>query len=58
MPLHDYTTGSVIGKGTYGEVSLVKHKKDRKQVRCRHIFVDDSRSTFVNNKKRRQCVYI
>ena len=32
MPLSDYTTGNVIGKGTYGEVSLVKHRKDRKQV--------------------------
>ena len=32
MPLNEYTTGHVIGKGTYGEVSLVKHKKDRKQV--------------------------
>ncbi|XP_028401929.1 serine/threonine-protein kinase Nek4-like isoform X2 [Dendronephthya gigantea] len=31
MPLHDYTTGKVIGKGTYGEVSLVKHKNDKKQ---------------------------
>lgn len=32
MPLRDYITGALIGKGTYGEVSLAKHKKDRKQV--------------------------
>ena len=53
MPLHDYTTGNVIGKGTYGEVSLVKHKKDRKQVRSRliFIFIDDSFSKFVNNRE-------
>lgn len=49
MPLQDYTMGNVIGKGTYGEVSLVKHKKDRKQVRSgKNLFRDDSFCNFVN----------
>lgn len=33
MPLESYAIGKVIGKGSYGEVCLVKHRKDRKQVR-------------------------
>ncbi len=32
MPLENYILGKVIGKGSYGEVSLAKHKKDKKQV--------------------------
>ena len=32
MPLESYAIGKVIGKGSYGEVCLVKHRKDRKQV--------------------------
>lgn len=32
MPLESYVIGKVIGKGSYGEVCLVKHRKDRKQV--------------------------
>ena len=32
MSLDTYVTGKIIGKGSYGEVSLVKHRKDRKQV--------------------------
>lgn len=31
MPLESFTIGKVIGKGSYGEVNLVKHRKDRKQ---------------------------
>lgn len=31
MPLDHYTIGKVIGKGSYGEVNLVKHRKDKKQ---------------------------
>lgn len=31
MPLDHYTIGKVIGKGSYGEVYLVKHRKDKKQ---------------------------
>ena len=34
MPLDHYTIGKVIGKGSYGEVYLVKHRKDKKQVNC------------------------
>ena len=32
MSLDSYTKLRVIGKGSYGEVWLVKHKKDKKQV--------------------------
>jgi len=32
MPLEHFTIGKVIGKGSYGEVYLVKHRKDKKQV--------------------------
>lgn len=32
MPLESFTIGKVIGKGSYGEVYLAKHRKDRKQV--------------------------
>ena len=32
MSLDRYKIDKVIGKGSYGEVSLVKHKKDKKQV--------------------------
>ena len=32
MSLDTYVIGKIIGKGSYGEVSLVKHRKDRKQV--------------------------
>ena len=32
MPLDHYKIDKVIGKGSYGEVKLVKHKKDKKQV--------------------------
>ncbi|CAB4021192.1 serine threonine- kinase Nek4-like [Paramuricea clavata] len=42
MPLHDYTTGNVIGKGTYGEVSLVKHKKDRKQYVIKRVDIHNA----------------
>lgn len=31
MPLDHYKIDKVIGKGSYGEVKLVKHKKDKKQ---------------------------
>lgn len=31
MPFDHYTIGKVIGKGSYGEVYQVKHKKDKKQ---------------------------
>ncbi|KAJ7388824.1 Serine/threonine-protein kinase Nek4 [Desmophyllum pertusum] len=31
MPLETFTIGKVIGKGSYGEVYLVKHRKERKQ---------------------------
>lgn len=34
MPLDHYTIGKVIGKGSYGEVYLTKHRKDKKQVNC------------------------
>ena len=32
MSLVHYETLRVVGKGSYGEVWLVKHRKDRKQV--------------------------
>ena len=32
MPLDHYKIDKVIGKGSYGEVSLIKHRKDKKQV--------------------------
>lgn len=32
MSLVDYDVLRIIGKGTYGEVHLVNHKADRKQV--------------------------
>lgn len=32
MSLDHYTKIKVIGKGSYGEVWLAKHKKDKKQV--------------------------
>ena len=32
MPLDQYKINKVIGKGSYGEVSLMKHRKDKKQV--------------------------
>lgn len=32
MSLEDYNILKLIGKGTYGEVHLVTHKKDKKQV--------------------------
>ena len=32
MPLDHYKIDKLIGKGSYGEVKLVKHKKDKKQV--------------------------
>ena len=38
MPLESYAIGKVIGKGSYGEVCLVKHRKDRKQVRFYPVF--------------------
>lgn len=31
MPLENYIIGVVIGKGSYGEVTLARHKKDKKQ---------------------------
>ena len=31
--LATYTVGKVIGRGSYGEVFLVKHCKEKKQVR-------------------------
>lgn len=33
--MNNYTFIRVVGKGSYGEVNLVKHKTDRKQVRNR-----------------------
>ena len=42
MPLNEYTTGNVIGKGTYGEVSLVKHKKDRKQYVIKRVDIHNA----------------
>ena len=35
MPLGSYVIGKVIGKGSYGQVSLARHKKDKKQVYCK-----------------------
>ena len=32
MPLDQYVIGSVIGKGSYGEVTLATYKKDKKKV--------------------------
>ena len=32
MPLEQYVIGSVIGKGSYGEVTLATCKKDKKKV--------------------------
>ena len=32
IQMENYTKLRVIGKGSYGEVWLVKHKRDRKQV--------------------------
>ena len=32
MPLEQYVIGEIIGKGSYGEVTLARHKKDKKQV--------------------------
>ena len=31
MPQDSYTIGDVIGKGSYGEVTLARHKRDKKQ---------------------------
>ncbi|XP_065058314.1 serine/threonine-protein kinase Nek4-like isoform X1 [Rhopilema esculentum] len=31
MPLESYTLGKLIGKGSYGQVSLARHKRDKKQ---------------------------
>ena len=31
--MNNYVFIRVVGKGSYGEVNLVKHKTDRKQVR-------------------------
>ncbi|XP_046852777.1 serine/threonine-protein kinase Nek4-like isoform X2 [Xenia sp. Carnegie-2017] len=42
MPLRDYITGALIGKGTYGEVSLAKHKKDRKQYVIKRIDIHNA----------------
>ena len=33
MPLENYVLGKVIGKGSYGQVSLARHKRDKKQVK-------------------------
>ena len=33
--LREYRVGKTIGKGSYGEVFLVRHKRERKQVRPR-----------------------
>ena len=38
MPFDHYTIGKVIGKGSYGEVYLVKHRKDKKQVVCSVLY--------------------
>jgi len=35
MSLDDYDRLKVIGKGSYGEVWLAKHKADKKQVRVK-----------------------
>ena len=32
MPSESYEIGKVIGKGSYGQVSLARHKRDKKQV--------------------------
>ena len=32
--LDAYAIGKVIGKGSYGEVFLAKHREDRQQVSC------------------------
>jgi len=34
MSLDNYNRSKVIGKGSYGEVWLSKHKLDKKQVHC------------------------
>lgn len=31
MPIENYVLGDVIGKGSYGEVTLARHRKDKKQ---------------------------
>ena len=36
--MEDYNKLRVIGKGSYGEVWLVKHRRDRKQVRSSDLF--------------------
>lgn len=33
MSLDEFDKMKVVGKGSYGEVWLVRHRKDRKQVR-------------------------
>ena len=38
MPFDHYAIGKVIGKGSYGEVYLVKHRKDKKQVVCSVLY--------------------
>ena len=32
MPIENYVVGDVIGKGSYGEVTLASNKKDKKKV--------------------------
>ena len=40
LGLDAYTKLKVIGKGSYGEVWLVQHRRDKKQV-IRKLIVDD-----------------
>ena len=35
--MNNYVFIRVVGKGSYGEVNLVKHRADRKQVRTKAI---------------------
>ena len=39
MPLESYVLGKLIGKGSYGQVSLARHKRDKKQVCLRFIII-------------------
>ena len=50
MPLADYEFCRVVGKGSFGKVYLVKHRRDKKQY-CLKII----RLTNVSKKERESC---